>query len=1298
MKRWKILVTLFILSLLTIERGYAKTSPTGFIYPVESDYIPVASGGYVGWLDENIYNTPPCHLAVDFKIDTVGTAVYAIADGDVVAKDDTYSNTYDWGGVLVIKHRDSTSSYFTATYGHIIISKDIGNQVKAGQQIGTITNCWVGGSNYPHLHFSIHPGENVVWTAYTAKPKEAGKTCKDATELYGFVHPINFLNTIIPDNFLSIIPPKVTTNIAYSVTSTSTTLNATVNPNGATTTVWFEWGTSSAFGNTTPVQTIDGTNDVSLSTTLSGLTPGTTYYYRVRASNSQGDVAGDIFSFITPLPSPFFVTATKGYAYLPPHNFVTVTIHKDYSGTCYYQVYRSLRPDPNFAVSISPKEEPWMLMTNSHVEYYDDDEKEVIPGQVYYYYVRLAKDKEGTAMSAYSSAKYDLSTDEYANAVYVTPPIVAVNASDGMYTNKVRITWNSVPGAKYYRVYTHTTTQGLCYGYPSSCSTFDVFTPLGNWQQGTLFDDYKATANMTYQYVIRYITSANIPGQGTGILFGEDIGYWGDGNWVENGFRYVATDGNDNNNNCANNRVPCKTIQHAIDAAKNGDTVMVDEGRYIETITLKAGVKVLGKGAGKSIIDANKDAYDIGTGKGMGSVITAIGTDITNAVVLSGFTLTGGSGRNQDSFNGGGIYIANGAAPIISGNTITDNVSGTFSEIGHGGAIYVMNASPVIENNIISNNSCGMNASPKGNGCGIYVKDSDSITIRHNTIQANNGTGAGGNKSSGGGMYIVNTQNAMIANNTITENDVWIDGGGLAVISCLNCSVVNNTITGNKVHYGNGGGILVSQSPNLVIMDNSITNNEIGYMGNRIGEGGGIYLANSENVTIKRNTITGNGGSGKLGGGIFISQSKFMFLNNIVSNNHTEDSGGGIYVIDSHNASVTNNLINRNGSQSGGGVALYDSMNILITNNVINNNGSMYGGGILGSQSYLIIANNTITKNQANASNWGNGFGGGIYNSGGDISIYNNIITENSADGTETYSMGGGIYNEGGTMTGDYNNIWGNTACRYCSPNRPHYPDSNVLFGSHGISVNPLFVDADGGDYHLQMGSPCIGMGTFTNLPNTDFEGNPRPNPVGSQPDMGAYEYSNGDTIITNATGGIVVLPANAALVSFPSNAVSENVAVTITKIDQSEIPPVNGGFRIVDEVYEFTSMTTASTSVTNFFTDIQISLRYDPTNLGGLDEQNLKIHYYDELQGQWVALASTVDPETHTVTATTNHFTKFAILAQLPSEPTPIPTVIPVDPTPIITPAVPEPTTIIMLGVGLLILIGVVSKRQRRK
>jgi hypothetical protein len=55
--------------------------------------------------------------------------------------------------------------------------------------------------------------------------------------------------------------------------------------------------------------------------------------------------------------------------------------------------------------------------------------------------------------------------------------------------------------------------------------------------------------------------------------------------------------------------------------------------------------------------------------------------------------------------------------------------------------------------------------------------------------------------------------------------------------------------------------------------------------------------------------------------------------------------------------------------------------------------------------------------------------------------------------------------------------------------------------GTGNINADPRFIG--GGNYHLQVGSPCIDKGTSTGAPAADIEGNPRD----ALPDMGAYEW-----------------------------------------------------------------------------------------------------------------------------------------------------------------------------------------------
>jgi hypothetical protein len=102
-------------------------------------------------------------------------------------------------------------------------------------------------------------------------------------------------------------PPSVTTDAASSVTISGSVLNGTVIPNGLTTTALFEWGTDSglaSYTSTSPQSLGSGATSVAINETLSGLTVGTKYYFRISATNSAGTSRGSIGFFSTSAPPP----------------------------------------------------------------------------------------------------------------------------------------------------------------------------------------------------------------------------------------------------------------------------------------------------------------------------------------------------------------------------------------------------------------------------------------------------------------------------------------------------------------------------------------------------------------------------------------------------------------------------------------------------------------------------------------------------------------------------------------------------------------------------------------------------------------------------------------------------------------------------------------------------------------------------------------------------------------------------------------------------------------------------------
>jgi parallel beta-helix repeat protein len=277
------------------------------------------------------------------------------------------------------------------------------------------------------------------------------------------------------------------------------------------------------------------------------------------------------------------------------------------------------------------------------------------------------------------------------------------------------------------------------------------------------------------------------------------------------------------------------TIQAGINAAQDGDTVLVADGIYTgggnkEIDFLGKAIVVLSEsGADSCIIDCqNEDrGYYFHSGE-----------DSTS--VLAGFKIINGYPLNSN-YQGGGIYLQE-SSPRIENCIIAFN-----SAPMGGGGIYCSGANPCIKNCAIGVNSAYW-------GGGIFCQDSSQIKIQDCII--------GGNTASflGGGINLEEYSNSTIQNCDIVQNYSGYHAGG---IHCVNTepSIYNCTISGNTAEW-NGGGIYCEYSDALIqgclIIDN-------------LGEycGGGFYLNNSSpiinNCTISRNEVWGGGGSGICG-------------------------------------------------------------------------------------------------------------------------------------------------------------------------------------------------------------------------------------------------------------------------------------------------------------------------------------------------------------------------------------------------------------------------------------------------
>lgn len=106
------------------------------------------------------------------------------------------------------------------------------------------------------------------------------------------------------------LAPVGLTQTASNVSATEATLTGTVNPNYLSTNVTFEFGTTINYGQTATANQspITGNSIVTVSVTITGLTPGITYHFRIKTVNSLGTAYGDDMTFTTSGYAPAAVT------------------------------------------------------------------------------------------------------------------------------------------------------------------------------------------------------------------------------------------------------------------------------------------------------------------------------------------------------------------------------------------------------------------------------------------------------------------------------------------------------------------------------------------------------------------------------------------------------------------------------------------------------------------------------------------------------------------------------------------------------------------------------------------------------------------------------------------------------------------------------------------------------------------------------------------------------------------------------------------------------------------------------
>jgi parallel beta-helix repeat protein len=209
------------------------------------------------------------------------------------------------------------------------------------------------------------------------------------------------------------------------------------------------------------------------------------------------------------------------------------------------------------------------------------------------------------------------------------------------------------------------------------------------------------------------------------------------------------------------------TIQAGINAASNGDTVLVSPGTYNENIDFKGKAITVTSGA-KQFSDAAATVIN-GTSDGF---VVNFETGEPASAVLNGFTVRGGHSSSTASKYTGGISIS-AASPTITNNIVTDNT-----------------------------------------GCGVVVENGSNSLLQGNDIIANHDTLSSGN------LYY-----------RVCNSAAEITGTGLAIINGGSVQVIGNTIEKNYVgstntdFTGPASGIFVSYGNKVFLQSNIIRNN-----------------------------------------------------------------------------------------------------------------------------------------------------------------------------------------------------------------------------------------------------------------------------------------------------------------------------------------------------------------------------------------------------------------------------------------------------------------------------------------
>jgi len=367
------------------------------------------------------------------------------------------------------------------------------------------------------------------------------------------------------------------------------------------------------------------------------------------------------------------------------------------------------------------------------------------------------------------------------------------------------------------------------------------------------------------------------------------------------------------------------TIQDAVDAAIDGDTVLVTNGAYKTGGTNAAGFTLMNRVMiNKEILvkSVNGPKKTKIIGKKNGNTENARCVYIEGKALLAGFTLKKGATlitEHSDIFDscGGGAFVVAGG--IISNCHFYNNK--TYNNYSYGGGIFAYDA--VVTHCEIFKNSAFL-------GGGIYSVFSEIINcdIFNNRASLNywdaeeEGWYQTGN---GGGIFC---EESFIRNCTLKRNRSPVSGAGIDAFKTLitGCEISRNKV-GAKHPSGyrpfGGAGICASSCiiSNCFVSKNTVANKVL-------SNGGGINAWDSKifNCVITGNKATrgkkyGVGGGGVWADDIYLNEKNVELVNCVIAKNKTKGKaakGGGVHFCIINNCTISKNSADGKDSYGGG--------------------------------------------------------------------------------------------------------------------------------------------------------------------------------------------------------------------------------------------------------------------------------------------------------------------------------------------------------------------------------------------